>query len=49
VQKFTEAQRLTATQWLYRLLLKSTVPSSYGAIVLQTPKTEAVAIWLPKG
>ncbi|RYG40150.1 hypothetical protein EON68_04575 [archaeon] len=45
----TAEQRERALQWLYRTMLKSAVPASYGSLCLQTSNNDAVAVWYPDG
>ena len=44
-----EAERAGALKWLYRVVLRSLVPSSYGAVPLATAGNQAVALWYPGG
>lgn len=48
-QILDDAARATACRWLYDVMLRSTVPTSYGAIPLQSQDANAVAVWFPKG
>lgn len=49
-ESFDEAARERALHWLFSVLLRSTVPSSTGAITLRTTDSNnAVAIWFPRG
>lgn len=48
-QKFTPKEREQALRWVCRVLLRSVVPSSYGAICLQTASKSTVAVWFPNG
>ena len=41
--------RVNAFRWLYGVLLRASVPTSSGAINLQTEDAKAAAVWYPGG
>lgn len=48
-EDITDDAREKASQWLYSVLLRSTAPSSSGAICLKSADSTAAAVWFPKG
>ena len=47
--RFTPERLLEASKRLCRVLLRTILPASQGAVVLGTPGEGAVAVWLPSG
>ena len=47
--RFTPERLLEASKRLCRVLLRTILPGSHGAVVLGTPGEGAVAVWLPSG